>query len=320
LGLSIPYLNRILHDLRDEGLVHVRDQSVHIDDLVELTAVADFEHAYLQPAAIAAAARRPAGQSQARAAYERARHSGRHVRLPAVGVCPATGGCGDRGASATTAGEKPQVQLSPDERVAMPEADRIDPRRAALIAYDVCRRALIPADPARRLAMRPVLDAWIRLLGLARAAGMPVIYTTPVSRADGADVVMLPTDLSAETGVPPLTNAVEGTAEAGFPEEIAPLPADFVFLKRRPSAFWGTGVAELLHMLRRDTIIIGGGATNRGVETSVREAFNHDLASIVVRECCWSGDAAAHAYSLDKAMKMYARVRSLGEVAAMLRD
>jgi nicotinamidase-related amidase len=84
-------------------------------------------------------------------------------------------------------------------------------------------------------------------------------------------IVMLPTDLSAETGVP-LTNAVEGTAEAGFPDDIAPRHEDYVFLKRRPSAFYGTGVVELLHMLRRDTIIIGGGATNRGVETSVREA------------------------------------------------
>src|SRR6266481_3660141 len=121
-------------------------------------------------------------------------------------------------------------------------------------------------------------------------------------------------------GVPPLTNAVEGTAEAGFPDEIAPGPEDYVFLKRRPSAFYGTGVAELLHMLRRDTIIIGGGATNRGVETSVREAFNLDLASVVVRECCWSGDAAAHTYSLDKAMKMYGRIRTLDQVAAMLRD
>ena len=80
------------------------------------------------------------------------------------------------------------------------------------------------------------------------------------------------------------------------------------------------GVAELLHMLRRDTIIIGGGATNRGVETSVREAFNFDLTTIVVRECCWSGDAAAHAYSLDKAMKMYARIRHLDQVLAMLRE
>lgn len=200
----------------------------------------------------------------------------------------------------------------------MPDPDRIDPRRAALLAYDVCRRALTPPDPARAAAMRPVLDAWVRMIAAARAAGLPVIYTTPVSRADGADVVMLPTDLSVETGVPPLTNAVEGTDEAGFPAEIAPRPEDYVFLKRRPSAFYGTGVAELLRMLRRDVVVIGGGATNRGVETSVREAFNLDLACVVVRECCWSGDAAAHAYSLDKAMRMYARIRHLPEVVTML--
>jgi nicotinamidase-related amidase len=197
--------------------------------------------------------------------------------------------------------------------------ERLDPTRTALIAYDVCRRALTPADPARRATMRPVLDAWIRMIGAARAAGLPVIYTTPVSRADGADVVLLPTDLSAETGTPPLTNSIEGTPDAEFPDEIAPRPEDYVFLMRRPSAFYGTGVAELLHMLRRDTIVIGGGATNRGVETSVREAFNLDIASVVVRDCCWGSDQAAHAYSLDKAMKMYARIRTLAQVEAMLR-
>ena len=202
----------------------------------------------------------------------------------------------------------------------MPASERLDRRRTALIAYDVCRRALTPPDPARRAAMRPVLDAWVRMIAAARGAGVPVIYTTPVSRADAADVVMLPTDLSAETGVPPLTNGIEGTPEAGFPDEIAPRPEDYAFLKRRPSAFYGTGIAELLRMLRRDVVIIGGGASNRGVETSVREAFNNDIACVVVRECCWSGDAAAHAYSLDKAMKMYARVRHLDQVAAMLRD
>ena len=202
----------------------------------------------------------------------------------------------------------------------MAEPERIDRRRAALIAYDVCRRALTPSEPDRRAAMRPVLDAWVRMIAIARAAGVPVIYTTPVSRADGADAVMLPTDLSAETGVPPLTNAVEGTEDAQFPDEIAPRAEDYVFLKRRPSAFHGTGVAELLHMLRRDVVIIGGGATNRGVETSVREAFNMDLACVVVRECCWGSDTAAHAYSLDKAMKMYGRIRRLEQVVEMLRE
>jgi nicotinamidase-related amidase len=196
--------------------------------------------------------------------------------------------------------------------------DRIDPTRAALIAYDVCRRALTPDDPARRAAMRPVLDAWVRIIAAARQAGIPVIYTTPVSRADGADVVLLPTDLSLETGVPSTPFVSDGTPGAGFPDEIAPRAEDYVFLKRRPSAFYGTGVGELLRMLRRDAIIIGGGATNRGVETSVREAFNMDLSTVVVRECCWGGDAAAHAYSLDKAMKMYARIRTLDQIVALL--
>ncbi len=196
--------------------------------------------------------------------------------------------------------------------------DRIDASRAALIVYDACRRALSPADAARRVRMRPVLDAWVALIGACRARAMPIIYTTPVSRADGADVVLLPTDLSVETGVPSLTNCVEGTPEAGFPEEIAPQPQDYVYLKRRPSAFYGTGVAELLRVLRRTAVVIGGGATNRGVETSVREAFSMDLDTVVVRECCWGGDAAAHAYSLNTSLKMYARVRTLGQALAML--
>jgi maleamate amidohydrolase len=200
----------------------------------------------------------------------------------------------------------------------MPEAERLDPQRTVLIAYDVVRRALVPADPARRAAIRPVLDAWVRLIAAARSLRVPVIYTTPVSRADGADVVLLPTDLSVETGVPSLTNSIEGTPDAGFPDEIAPQAEDYVFLKRRPSAFYGTGAAELIRMLRRDTVIIGGGATNRGVETSVREAFNYDHRVVVVRECCWSGDQEAHRYSLDKAMKMYAQIRTLDQTLAML--
>lgn len=197
-------------------------------------------------------------------------------------------------------------------------AERLDPATTALIAYDVCRRILTPADPEARERMRPALEAWATLINTCRALEIPIIYTTPVSRADGADMVLLPTDLSVETGIPSLTNTIEGTEEAGFPDEIAPRPQDYVFLKRRPSAFYGTGVAELLHMLRRDTIIIGGGATHRGVETSVREAFNMDLMVVVVREVCYAGDRAAHEWSLNAALKMFSRVRSLEQTLAML--
>src|SRR6478752_6373165 len=156
-------------------------------------------------------------------------------KRPLIRCTPQGWDCCDREAALKRHLRNPFPSLSP-EAVAMSEPERIDRRRAALIAYDVCRRALTPSDPARRAAMRPVLDAWVRMIAAARAAGLPLIYTTPVSRSDGADVVMLPTDLSAATGVPPLTNGIEGTEGAGFRDEIAPRPEDYVFLKRRPSA------------------------------------------------------------------------------------
>jgi maleamate amidohydrolase len=196
--------------------------------------------------------------------------------------------------------------------------ERIEPARTALIAYDVCKRILTPPEPTARERMRPALEAWMTLIGACRARSIPIIYTTPVSRPDGADVVLLPTDLSAETGRPSLTNCIEGSDDAAFPDEIAPHPEDYVFLKRRPSAFYGTGVAELLRMLRRDTILIGGGGSNRGVETSVREAFNMDLMVVVVREVCYGGSREAHEWSLNVAMKMFARIRTLQQTLAML--
>src|SRR5438445_13764413 len=98
--------------------------------------------------------------------------------------------------------------------------DRIDSSRAALIVYDACRRALTPADPARRTAMRRVLDAWVAHIGACRARAMPIIYTTPVNRADGADVVLLPADLSVQTAVPSLTHRIQATPAPGVPARI----------------------------------------------------------------------------------------------------
>src|ERR1700704_5588855 len=129
---------------------------------------------------------------------------------PTVSRGDMTAGKGARGWLCTCSYDDRGRRLPED--MPMPDPERIDPRRAALIAYGGCRRARPPSDSVRNAAMRPVLDAWVRMIAAARAAGVPVIYTTPVSRADGADVVMLPTDLSAETGGPPPTQPVAGGA------------------------------------------------------------------------------------------------------------
>jgi CRP-like cAMP-binding protein len=49
LGLSIPYVNRVLQQLRQDGLVTIKHQTVTIENIEELAALADFEHSYLRP-------------------------------------------------------------------------------------------------------------------------------------------------------------------------------------------------------------------------------------------------------------------------------
>ncbi len=53
LGLSLPYVNRVLRQLAEDGLVTVKEQKVIINDVDGLSALADFERGYLTPLSIA---------------------------------------------------------------------------------------------------------------------------------------------------------------------------------------------------------------------------------------------------------------------------
>jgi CRP-like cAMP-binding protein len=53
LGLSIPYVNRVLQQLKAEGLARIKDQEVVIEDMDALSALADFEQVYLTPLSLA---------------------------------------------------------------------------------------------------------------------------------------------------------------------------------------------------------------------------------------------------------------------------
>jgi CRP-like cAMP-binding protein len=54
LGLSLAYVNRVLRRLADDGLVSFKDQKVTINNVEELSSLADFEHSYLKPVPISA--------------------------------------------------------------------------------------------------------------------------------------------------------------------------------------------------------------------------------------------------------------------------
>ena len=52
LGLSIPYVNRVLRSLRDDDLVRIKDRVVVIKDVEALSMLVDFEGSYLKPFSI----------------------------------------------------------------------------------------------------------------------------------------------------------------------------------------------------------------------------------------------------------------------------
>ena len=53
LGLTVPYVNRVLQQLRNDGLVRIKEKKVFIEDIEELSMLADFEPTYLRPLSIA---------------------------------------------------------------------------------------------------------------------------------------------------------------------------------------------------------------------------------------------------------------------------
>lgn len=53
LGLSLPYVNRVLRRLADDGLVTIREHRFTINDVEALAALADFEQNYLRPMPLA---------------------------------------------------------------------------------------------------------------------------------------------------------------------------------------------------------------------------------------------------------------------------
>lgn len=52
LGLSKPYVSRVLQELRSKGLVSISGERVVIEDIEELSALADFKKTYLEPRSI----------------------------------------------------------------------------------------------------------------------------------------------------------------------------------------------------------------------------------------------------------------------------
>ncbi len=155
----------------------------------------------------------------------------------------------------------------------------------------------------------PTTQAIRRLLEAARPKGLPVFFTTPQERLTDAERghwKMTP-NRPSEPGLPDPNEILE---------ELGPAGGETVITKLRPSAFFGTGLVDMLVYHRVDTLIVTGMTTSGCVRATVVDAFSYNYRVIVPEEC--SGDRAvvSHKVGLFDMHMKYADVVSLDMVAA----
>ena len=185
--------------------------------------------------------------------------------------------------------------------------------KPALLVVDFVRAYLLPESPLYA-AVEPARAAAEELLGLARAASIPVMHTNVVYEPGGADGGVffrkLPALASFERGSHPEL--------AAFAEGLEPRPGEPVFSKQYASAFFGTRLAEALRAQAVDTVLIAGVSTSGCVRATAVDACQHGFVPLVVREAVGDRHPAPHEANLFDLQAKYAEVVSLAEAEAYL--
>jgi len=165
----------------------------------------------------------------------------------------------------------------------------------------------LAADDPRRAA---VLDAAARLIGGARAAGVPIVHVRIAFRPDHAEVIRNGPlwDNVVRAGA-----VAEGSWGAAFYDGLGPLPAEHVVLHRRINAFFGSNLEETLRLLDAAALVIAGVATNSVVEHTARHAADMGLRVTVAADACAASRADLHQAALDN-IALIGTVASVGAV------
>lgn len=185
-------------------------------------------------------------------------------------------------------------------------------RRSALVVVDV---TLGFTDPSSPLAcdLEGVVAAIASLLGRARPAGVPIVFTTvSYGEADRQ------TAAAFIDKVPALLTLAEGTRWTEIDPRIAPRPGEAVLTKLFASAFFGTPLASLLASAGCDTVIVTGASTSGCVRATAVDALQHGYRVIVPREAVGDRNPAAHEANLYDIDAKYADVVSLEQALGLL--
>jgi maleamate amidohydrolase len=148
-----------------------------------------------------------------------------------------------------------------------------------------------------------------RLFAAARAAGLPVFYSTGDTRDESRPSLVTAT----KRNKPPVD-----PADFVIRPEFKPQPQDVVITKQRASVFFGTPLTAHLTQLAVQTLIICGESTSGCVRATAVDAYSHGYHVVLVEECCFDRAILSHKINLFDMHHKYCDVMHVGEVVAHL--
>jgi len=188
----------------------------------------------------------------------------------------------------------------------MTQALSLNPRTTALVMIDlqhgIVSRPVAPYSGAQVVAnAKPLADA-------LRAKGGTVVWVHVLLN----ELLALPADAPGRT---PDTPPAPAEASELVPE-IGAQPGDVIVAKRQWGAFYGTNLEQQLRRRGIDTIVIGGIATNFGVESTARAAFDFGFKLVFVEDATSGLNEEMHHFSFEKLFRHMGHVRSTQETIA----
>jgi nicotinamidase-related amidase len=178
------------------------------------------------------------------------------------------------------------------------------PKKTAVVLIDLQNG--ITGLPLAPHAGADVIARANRLTGELRAKGATVVYV----RVSMSEILIRTVDAPMRD---PNTPPPPAIASELVPE-LDRQPADLVITKRQWGAFYGTELDQQLRRRGIQTILIGGIATNFGVESTAREAFDRGYELVFVEDTMSTLSAEAHVFATEAIFPRMGRVRTTDAV------
>ncbi len=192
----------------------------------------------------------------------------------------------------------------------MADALTLEPKRTALVVIDLQKG--ITSMPTAPYSADAVIEKAATLADAFRASGGFVVLVHVGPSPDGGDALHPVTDAAPRRGNPPVD-------WDQFVPAMGPKEGDHVVRKRQWGAFYGTDLDLQLRRRHIDTIVLCGIATNIGVESTARDAYERGYQQVFVEDATSDLSAEAHTFSMEHVLSRIGRIRSTDEVLNALK-